>query len=380
MNDAGTQQTAGTKPASGSRKWLWMTGGTLTAVVVGGLMMQAWRAQPSQAGVEPARSGAPAKSSEIVARVERDVITYDLLAQECVARHGKEILDDIINRMIIQQACEKASVSVTEEEVTAEINRVAKRFNLDAQAWYQMLQAERNITPAQYRQSVIWPMLALRKLAGTQVDITEEELNQAFVRNYGPRVKARVIMFDNLRRAQEVWEKINRNPDDFEQMAQQHSIDPNSRALGGQVPPIPRFSGNEQLEQAAFKLKMSEISGIVQIGSSKYVILKCEGRTEQVVSNIDEVRDVLVDELKEQKTQVLVAGIFDRVKTQARVDNYLTQTSTGPERPTSNPGAASVPGAAPAGAIEQTGSVRLGNTPGRVNNAAGTTPQTPARR
>lgn len=360
--DAGTHLTA--ESGNRRRKWMFVAGGTLAAVVVGGLMMQSWRAPTGEAAVEPGRGAAPAGSQgEIVARVERDAITYDLLAQECVNRYGAEVLEDLISRLIIQQACAKAGQTVTEGEVNAEIARVAQRFGLDTQGWYQMLQSERKISPQQYRDSVIWPMLALRKIAGEQVDITEEEMERAFVRNYGPRVKARVIMLDNPRRAQEVWEKVSRTPDEFEKFAQQYSIDPGSRSLGGQVPPIPRFSGSDNLEAAAFKLKAGEISGIVQIENGRYVILKCEGRTEQIVQSIEDVKDGLYDELKEQKTQQLVATVFDKVKSQARVDNYLTKESTGPER------------AAPPtrdGKVEPAGAVRLGN--GGVTNAGGTAP------
>ena len=137
-------------------------------------------------------------------------------------------------------------------------------------------------------------------------------------------------MLENLRRANEVWEEANRNPDDFEQLAQKHSVDPNSRALGGQVPPIPRFTGNDDLEKAAFKLKEGELSGVVQIGTGRYVILKCEGRTEPVVTDIEEVRNSLVDQLTEAKTQQSVAKVFEKIKEQTRVDNYLTRTSNGP--------------------------------------------------
>jgi foldase protein PrsA len=329
----------GRSPGSINRVGM-LVGGTAVVLVAGLLLMQTLRVQPTQAAAE---TGSAAKAatpqSRPLARVGREEIPYNMVADECVTRYGKEVLDDLINRVIIQQACEQQGVIVSEEEVTAEVNRIAKRFNLDPQAWYQMLQAERNITPIQYRQSVIWPMLALKKLAGEQVDITEEEMNKAFVRNYGPRVKARLILMDNPRRARECWEKCMQTPDDFEKLAQEYSIDPNSRALGGTVPPIPRFSGNEALELAAFKLKLNEISGIVEIQSGRYAILKCEGRTDKVVDSIDEVRDALYEELHEARTQQSVAEVFKKIKDNAKVDNFLTQTSTGPDRPFSAPNA-----------------------------------------
>jgi foldase protein PrsA len=350
---SGTPQTS-----SISRLWVAIAG-TVTVLVAGLVLMQMFRAQPGQAAPETGANRNAGKKPDILARVGRETVSYDMVAQECVARYGKEILDDIINRMIIQHECDAKGITVTEEEVTAEIGRISKRFNLEPSAWYQMLQAERNITPQQYRQSVIWPMLALKKLAGEQVDITEEEMNKAFVRNYGPRVKAKLILLDNSRRAGECWEKCNQDPDNFEKLAQEFSVDPNSKALGGTIPPIPRYSGNDNLETAAFKLKeIGEISGLIEVGG-RYAILKFEGRTEKVVNSIDEVRDSLYEELLEQKTQQSVAKVFETVKKNAQVDNYLTQTSTGPNRPFTQA----------AGGVQQTSGQRAATSP--VTNAAG---------
>lgn len=331
-----------TVPGTGNQpkgRWKMYVGGTFAAVLATGMLMQYVRSPASKAASEPsagqARVGAAAKTSEVLAKVGEDKITYDTVAEECVKRFGKEVLDDLIHRLIIQQACEQEQVTVSEQEITEEINRIAKRFNLDPTQWQQMLQAERNITPVQYRQSVIYPMIALRKLSSKEVDVTDEDMKQAFVRNYGPRVKARMIMFDNQRRAEGAWDQLQKNPEDFEKMAGKISIDPGSRALGGQIPPIPRFNGNKTLEDAAFKLKPDQISGVIEIAPSRYVVLKCEGRTEPVVTDIEEVRDALYDELKESKVQVEVAKTFESIKKKTIVDNYLTQTSTRPERATS---------------------------------------------
>lgn len=330
---AGTHDTAVNAKNTPKQRMIWIFGGAAVAVVAAGLLMQHFRAPVGQAASDSpagtARVGG-ARSPEVLARVGKETISKDAVAEECIARHGKEVLDDLIHRLVIQQACEAQQITVTEQEVSEEIAKIAKRFNLDVSQWMQMLQAERNITPMQYRISVIWPMVALRKLAGEQVDLSEDDVKKAFIREYGPRVKARVIMLDNMRRANDVWDEAMRNPDEFEKLAQKYSIDPNSRALGGQVPPIPRYTGNENLEKAAFKLKEGELSGVVEIGTGRWVILKCEGRTEPVVTDIEEVRNSLVDQLTEAKTQQAIGKVFEKIKEQTRVDNYLTRSSTGP--------------------------------------------------
>ena len=324
---------------SRNRKITLLLGGTVTAVLIAGGLLQVFRAHEGTAGVDSPTAGNQAGVAKVnsrepnlmpVARVgESIIITQDDLARECIALYGRDVLENLISRTIIQRACEQRHVVVTAEEVNQEVMKIAQSFNLPIDSWYQMIQSERGMTAAQYQRDVIWPMLALRKLAGEQTDITEQDLQRAFVRDYGPRVKARMIMTDNLRRAQETWEKAIKNPTDFERLARENSIDATSRALGGAIMPIRRFAGHDELEKAAFKLKEGEVSGIIQIGLNRYAILLCEGYTETVVSDIEQVRDELYENLMQERVQQSVAELFEKLKKETRVDNYLTGITTG---------------------------------------------------
>lgn len=185
-----------------------------------------------------------------------EAVPYDMVARECYERYGAEVLDNIINRMIIQQECERRGVTVTQSEVQQEVVNIAKKFNLPVDTWYQMLQAERGVGKAQYHRDIIWPMLALKKLASTDAKPTEEDMMKAFERDYGPRVKARMILVDgNLRHANQVWQKAVDDPDAFDRLASEVSSDPNTRPLGGAIPPIRKNGGSPQVEKEAFKLR-----------------------------------------------------------------------------------------------------------------------------
>ncbi|MFN7806583.1 MAG: peptidylprolyl isomerase [Planctomycetaceae bacterium] len=327
-------------PGVQKRNWTLAIAGTAAVLLAAGVAIQVMKptGAHSEDGSGKAPAARPAGSSEkVVATIKTggsvDKVTYDDLAKECVARYGAEILDNLINRRIIQQACDQHGITVSEAEVKGEVNRIAKKFGLDEENWLKMLQAERNVTPAQYYNDIIWPMLALRKLAGETVEISDKELKLAFDRNYGPRVKARAIVLDNPRRAREVHAKVVANPEDFAKYVTEYSIDPNSRALGGVIPPIPRHAGNEKLEDVVFKLKENEISSVVQVGVNQYMIVLCEGRTEQVVTEMtSDVETMLRDQLTEEKVQQSVAKVFENLKEGARVENILTGTVQGGEK------------------------------------------------
>lgn len=321
-----------------TRKALLLAAGTAVCVLVAGLAFQAFTSSNSGTAAEqpaPGRAqiGPQQRQGEAAAVVTRDGRSIRIplkdLYQRCAMRVGDEVLDSMINRAVIQLACEGAGVVVTQAEVEQEINRIAKQFNIPTATWLQMLQSERNITPEQYSTDVIWPMLALKKLAGDEVEVTEEDKYKAFARNFGPRVEVKMIMLDNHRRANDVWQKASLNPNDFDRLAREHSIDPTSRAMNGAVPPIAKYSGNPKIEKAAFNLKPGEISGIIQYGHSNFVILKCEGFTEQIVQDIKEVEQQLYADLVEEKVQEGVARLFENLKKTSTVDNFWNHTRTG---------------------------------------------------
>ncbi len=368
------------------KTWTMVIAGTAVMLLAAGVMLQVMR--PTSAYPEDLKSGAnksaqPGKTAtgdqsakgatiKVMARVGRDNISYDELAKECVDRVGKEILDALISRKIIQQACDAQGIEISEGEVSKEIDKQAKDLGMQTDQYLQYLEAERNIPTQKYRRDSVWPMLALRKLAGENVTVTKEELKKAFISNYGPRVKARAIVLNNTRRAREVWELAQKDPDDFEKLAAKESLDPTSRSMGGLIPPIRRYGGSEELEKVAFKLKEGEISPVIQVGLQQQIILKCEGRTEPTVTDISEVEDSLMQELKQEKMQIAVSEVFKKLKAEARVDNYLTYESTPGNKPAANKAAgAASPIRQTSGTSDQPPAAASGN-PAKSSNAAKT--------
>ena len=337
MHDASSNRT--NQP--GRNRGTIFVSGTVVAILAAAIGMQIWRAQNSNAAEQVSQSGTTNISSDALSqpasRVNGQVITLEELANECIERYGRDVLENVINRRLIQQACAKAGVQVADAEVNSEIVRISKKFGLPVDQWEKMLEAERGLSPLQYRRDVIWPMLALKKLAGAEVQITREQMREAYVDSYGPRVKARMMVLDNLRRAQEIWDKVQATPDEFENYARDYSTEPNSRALGGTVPPIRQYSGaHEDIRKAAFKMKTpGEISGIVQVDANQYVILKFEGRTDPIDHDEKDVQAQLYEELKEREVQTMVAKTFTQLKETARIDNYVTGEVSGPVKQTS---------------------------------------------
>jgi foldase protein PrsA len=330
-----------TNPSNNSRsnraRAAWIAAGTAVVVVVAAVAFQFLRPREGAAGENAPETGRAAVNSGIskqpLARVNGELIAYDTVAAECMQRYGGEVLESFINRTIIHQACARQGIEIREDEVREEIVKIAKKFDIDPQNWLRVIQTERHMSPLQYEQDVIWPMLALKRLAGQDVQVNEEELQKIFVRDYGERVKARMILCDKLHRAQEAWNMAMKDPQNFGKIAREKSIDPTSKSLDGQIQPIRRYAGNENFEREAFKLKEGEISPIIDVSTPeapRYAILLCEGHTVPIVKNINEqgVREEVLKQLQEEKTQTAVGKVFEKLKKEAVVDNFLTNTST----------------------------------------------------
>jgi parvulin-like peptidyl-prolyl isomerase len=280
------------------------------------------------------------QAPDVAAVVEGVRIGIDELAVECIARHGPETLDGMINRKILEQACRKQGVNVTEEDMQAEIARAALAGvkpkpdgSPDIDAWLELVTVKQNIPLELYKHDVVWPTVALKKLVGEKIKITEEELRKGFEANFGPRVRCLAIVLDNLRRAQQVFQKAraNNTSEYFGDLAAQYSIEPGSRELHGEVPPIKRYGGQPRLEEEAFQLKPGELSGIIQVGD-KFVILRCLGHTKPVEVDFAQVRDEIHRDLHEKKLRLAMAERFESLQASATVDNFLTGESRAPQK------------------------------------------------
>ncbi len=267
----------------------------------------------------------------VAAIVNNQRITIAQLAAECVKRHGKDVLDGEINRKLLTQALSKAKKTVADADIQAEIARAAKSYgyirsdgSADLAAWTESVTSEGDTTYEIYVKDVVWPSVALKKLVEDRVAITDEDMQQGFESNFGPRVEILACVLSDQRTAQKVWKMARDNPSEefFGRLAEQYSIEPVSASNSGKVPPIRKYSGQPTIERQAFALKQGELSGIIATGD-KYIILKCQGRTKPIVADIEAVRGELVRDLTEKKFAAEMAQEFDRLKDTAQVDNFF---------------------------------------------------------
>ncbi len=330
--------------ASGMSNWGWrrwagavaITAGVLAAVVC----LRSQRPQePAQAQVPrsaPKQAQAPPTPAapkptrvpkrldprrlKIVAIVNGQRITREQLAQECMLRYGPDVLDSLINKELILQYCERRGIKITQEEVQAEIARMARRFHMRPQEWLRLLEQERGITPQQYANDIIWPTLALRRVAAKLLEVTPEEIQAAYETQYGPAVEVRMILCRTREQAEKVLRLAKARPEEFEKLARTYSTDPVSAGYGGRIPPVRKHLGDPRLERAAFALQEGQISNVVPIDGG-FVILKCVRHIPDRMKEfpLEKVRKQLEQMVRDKKEPLVARQVFQKLRKAARV-------------------------------------------------------------
>ncbi|MGD0384302.1 MAG: peptidylprolyl isomerase, partial [Thermoguttaceae bacterium] len=256
---------------------------------------------------------------DIVADVNGRKITREELAQECLVHYGKEILEQMINKQLILGECKRQNIAVTRQEIDAEIERMAIRFGIPLDQWYKLLKQERGITPDQYADDIIWPMLALRRLAGDKLKISKEELAREYETQYGQAVKARLIACQDENKAKKLREMAIAKPEEFGNLAKDYSEDMASAAAKGLIQPIHMHGNYDGIEKAAFNMADGEISQVIPAGG-QYVILKRESLIPARDSKLDEVAGKLEEIIRDRKMRKVANDVFQQLKENAKLE------------------------------------------------------------
>lgn len=263
-----------------------------------------------------------------MAVVNNEQITRTELGRECIRRYGEEVLESLVNRQLITDACAQKGIQVTDADVSAEIDKVAGRFGLSRDRWLALLREERGFTEEQYRREVLWPMLALRQLVSSEIEITDADMKKAFESEFGSKVRARLIAVDNPQKAEQVRAQAIADPNSFGELSKKNTIEPGVAAAYGVIPPIRRHLGDPHLEQVAFNLKPGQISEVVHVANMFY-ILKCEEIIpQQFLSSqqLAEQQGKMKDKLKENKLRASASDFFEQRKKEAKIVQVLGST------------------------------------------------------
>lgn len=304
--------------------------------------------QPGRQGSRPvnatpasSKTTVPADGSPLVAAVVNgQPISINELAQQCRLRFGEEILEDLVNKTLIYQACQAQQITISEKDVDAEISRIASKFNLSTPMYLKLIEDERDISRGQYAADIIWPMLALRSLARSSITVTPQEIDKEFQGEFGPKVKVRMIACKDQNKLAQLQKRAIAQPELFKTLAKEHSEDSVSASVEGLLPPIRRYSGDDELETVAFNLQPNEVSKILSAGEM-FVILQCvhhmPGATPPA-PQMQEIQNRIKSDLEDRKLRDSAESVYETL----RKNGSTTIVHGKPELESQYPGVAAI--------------------------------------
>jgi len=277
---------------------------------------------------------------KIVATVNGAPISLDDLAAQCKLRFGEDVLEDLINKTLILQACEAQKIFISQKDIDEEISRTAGKFKLSTAMYLKLIQDERGISPEQYASDVIWPMLALRGLSRGQIKVTPQEIDRAYQSEFGPKVQVRGIFCSDPQKIAQLQKEAASNPDSFKTLAKNHSEDSNSASVEGLLPPIRRYSGDEELEKIAFGLQPNQVSQVFS-ASDMHVILQCVRHLEPTNPpgpQMQEIQNRIKVEIEDYKLRSTAETVYKSL----RQDADVTLVNGNPQLMAQYPGVAAI--------------------------------------
>jgi parvulin-like peptidyl-prolyl isomerase len=255
-----------------------------------------------------------------VARIFGDVpITRAELGEYLIRRLSRPQLEAYINQRILEHACRRRGIVVTDQEVEDALKRDQKTLHANGPRFEEVLRQYRK-TLTEWREDVIRPRLLLEKLCREQVQVTEQDLQDAYEAAYGEKVECVLIHWPQGEkdRANRAVAMLRENPAAFERLADCQS-NASLAANHGHVAPFSRHTvGHEELERAAFRLQPGEISPLVETPEG-LAVLKCLRRIPADPSQtFAQVRDSLRREVRERLIQKESSRVFQELKEAAR--------------------------------------------------------------
>ncbi|MEM9410919.1 MAG: peptidylprolyl isomerase [Planctomycetota bacterium] len=272
---------------------------------------------------------------QTLAVVNGQQITRQQVANECMRRFGEEVLESVINKQLVYAECQAQGIVITEKDINDEIVDRARKFNMSDERYIKLITTRRNIPINRFKNDIIWSELALRKLAASELQVTQDEIQKRMDFEFGAKVQVREIVCKSRNDAEIVLQQVEAAPAEFGRYAKEYSINSNSASVSGLLPPIRQNSGLPAFEQIAFSLQPGQISPIFEI-ENRFIILKCERifpATELAPEQVAEVNERIVDQLRNDKLAESSTILFKRLQETVKITNVINDPNLSQQMP-----------------------------------------------
>jgi peptidyl-prolyl cis-trans isomerase C len=273
--------------------------------------------------LESAVKDAEARAGRAVPAEERDAVYRGLL-------------DRVILYKLLASEAKVRGVTVSPQEVTERVDAIKQQVGGDAELQKEL--TKRKLTVAQFTEDQRREILNAKTIeaeVAPKLAVSPQELETFYQQNPDSfkepeQVRASHILISVAQdataeakqaaktEAEAVLAKAKAG-DDFAALAKQHSKDPGSAAVGGDLNFFPKEQMVPEFSNAAWALKPGEISGLVQSQFGYHIIKLTDRRAGRAIP-LAEVKDRLEGFLKQRKQQELIQQYLQTLKSKYRVE------------------------------------------------------------
>ena len=254
----------------------------------------------------------------------------------------EEVLEGLINGVLLYQESQRKEIKVEGVAVNEQLETLRKRFSTED--GFKDALNKANLSEAEIR-SHIERGLAIEKFITGQfvekITVPDKELRAYYDSNpdsfkQPEQVRASHILIkldpqaDESQRAEarkkieDIQQKLQKG-EDFATLAKELSQGPSS-AKGGDLGYFRRGQMVKPFEQAAFALKLGELSNLVETRFGYHLIKVIDKKPEKTIPYEDINKERLLQYLKDKKVHEEVGLYVKKLKEDAKVERFPTET------------------------------------------------------
>lgn len=257
-----------------------------------------------------------------------------------------QVLDYMIDQELIFQEAKKQNLIASDKEVDAIIAEVKQNFNSDAE--FQMVLKRQGFTEQKYR-DMVRRVATMRKFIEVKIKplakpVTEKDVADFYEAHKSgfvdkERVRARHILIkvapnasaqqkaEAKNKIQSILQEIKPDGSNFAELAKKYSQCPSAQQ-GGNLGYFARGQMVKPFEDAAFSLRVGQISGIVETDFGYHIILIEDKKPERQLTLeevSDQIREGLSDEALDKALAEWLKPIRKRSSVKVLLKTYSVQ-------------------------------------------------------
>jgi peptidyl-prolyl cis-trans isomerase SurA len=250
------------------------------------------------------------RSRPYLNRIQQELPTESHRAAATTQLH-KQLIQQLVDEELIARAARRAKIVISEEDITAALERVAKQNNITMARLLEEA-ASSGMTELQYREELRRQIVEARMLnlrVQGRVRVRDEDLRAMYLALVHEERKklsfeaAWIVLDGRSEGAAERAELVSsraRSGEPFPALVGQYSIDGATKQHGGALGSLVPGKLPPQLDRIAQRLEVGEVSSPIRLGD-RLVILRLLSRAESQLPTFDEARGELGERVYGEK-------------------------------------------------------------------------------